>query len=137
MSDEATCGKGLAANATLPAAAGELFRAMAHLLDVHQRALDLTDEKARPEHAAYATVAQELRNASSQLTAIAERMAGYHDLPMGRHDERQMAGRAAFDAFEQFVQSERTLVSLLSATTGEHESMLGQMRAASQSSSSS
>jgi hypothetical protein len=35
MSDEATCGKGLAANATLPAAAGELFGAMAKMLDVH------------------------------------------------------------------------------------------------------
>jgi hypothetical protein len=62
-------------------------------------------------------------------------MAGYRDLPMGRHDERQMAGRDAFDAFERFVQSERTLLSLLTATAGEHGSMLEQMRDASRSNS--
>jgi len=124
VDDDATCGKGLAANAALPATVGELLAAMAHVLDVHQQALDLTDENARPEHAAYVTLALELRAISTQLTAIEKRMAGYHDLPMGRHDEGRMAGPHAAAAFEQFVQRERRLLSLLTASIGEHESML-------------
>jgi len=129
MDDQATCGMGLAANATLPATVGELMSAMAAVLDVHQRALDLTDENARPEHAAYVTLVLELRAISAHLAATAARMTGYRDLPMGRYDFQQMSGQEALAAFEQFVRSERTLLSQLTAAVGDHESMLEQMRA--------
>jgi hypothetical protein len=129
MDDQPTCGTGLAANATLPATVGDLIAAMADVLDVHQRALDLTDENARPEHAAYVTLVLELRAISAQLAANATRMGGCRDLPMGRHDERRMSGREPLAAFERFVRSERTLVSLLTDNVREHESMLEQMQA--------
>jgi hypothetical protein len=48
---------------------------------------------------------------------------------MGRHDEQQMSGREAVAAFEQFVRSEPTLLTLLTVAVGGHESMLAQMRA--------
>ena len=128
MDDTPTCGKGLAANATLPATVGALIAAMADVLDVHRQALDLTDENARPEHHAYATLVDELRSISGQLAACARHMADYRDLPMGRHDEQQMSGREAFAAFEEFVRTERMLLSLLTARVGEHEAMLEQMR---------
>ena len=54
-------------------------------------------------------------------------MSGYRDLPMGRHDERVMAGRDAVEAFTRFVQSERTLLALMTARVDEHEGMLEQM----------
>ncbi len=128
MEDQPTCGKGLAAHATLPATIGELVAAMADVLDVHQQALDLTDEDARPEHHAYVTLVLELRSISAQLAATAGHMARSHDLPMGRHDEQKLAGREALATFERFVGTERMLLSRLTGTVGEHEAMLDRMR---------
>jgi hypothetical protein len=123
-----SCGRGLAAHATLPATVGEVMAAMAQVLDVHQTALDLSDEQTRPEHHAYLTLVQELRSASSLLTGVAERMAGYRDLPMGRHDERRMAGPDALEAFARFVDAERRLLSLLQESISGGEAMLKGMR---------
>jgi hypothetical protein len=128
MEDQPTCGKGLAAQSSLPAMLGDLIAAMADVLEVHQQALDLTDADARPEHRAYAALVVELRRAGGQLATIARQMIGYRDLPMGRHDEQKMGSREAVAAFEQFVKTERTLLSQLTATVGEHEAMLEQMR---------
>lgn len=128
MDDNPTCGKGLAANSALPESTGALMAAMADLLDVHQRALDLTDENARPEHHAYVTLVLELRAVSAQLTATARHMAGYRDLPMGAHDEQRMSSPEAFAAFEHFVRAERVLLSLLTTTVRAHETMLEEMR---------
>jgi hypothetical protein len=126
--NEPTCGAGLAANAALPASAGEVIGAMADVMDVHQRSLDLTDENARPEHHAYVTLVLALRSISAQLAVSARYMTGCRDLPMGRHDERKMSGPEAVAAFERFVQDERALLSLLTLTVGDHEAMLRQMR---------
>ena len=53
MTDQPTCGTGLAENATLPAALGELLGDMARVLDVHRQALDKTDPNTAPEFEAY------------------------------------------------------------------------------------
>lgn len=128
MDDQPTCGKGLSANASLPATVGELMAAMAGVLDVHQRALDLTDEHARPEHHAYVTLVLELRAIAAQLGATAERMTGYADLPMGRHDDAAMAGPEAIFAFDRLVKAEGTLHRHLGALVGDHAAMLDEMR---------
>jgi hypothetical protein len=128
MDDQPTCGTGLAAHAKLPGAIGELLAAMAAVLDDHQRALDLTDENARPEHHAYVTLVLELQGVSAQLAACARRMTGYRDLPMGRHDEQKMAGHEAVAAFERFVRAERALLSQLTEALTGHEAMLKQAR---------
>jgi len=128
MSDSPTCGKGLAAHATTPAAVSDFFSAMANVLDEHRQALDLTDDAARPEHEAYLTLTHELRGIATQLADTARRMAGYRDLPMGRHDERKMSGRESIAAFEHLVRTERTLVALLNDTVSEHQVMLGSTR---------
>lgn len=128
MDHQPTCGQGLAANATLPATIGQLMEAMAGVLDEHQRALDLTDERTRPEHQAYLTLIGELRSISGQLAAMAQRMAGCRDLPMGRHDEEKMMAPEAMAAFQRFVEAERAALSLLTDTVGEHEAMLRQMQ---------
>lgn len=126
--DQPACGTGLAANATLPATVGDVMGAMADVLDAHQRSLDLTDPAARPEHHAYVTLVLELRSLSAQLAASARRMAGYRDLPMGRHDQAILSGREALAAFEQFVRAEQNLLSLLTLSVAEHETMLERMR---------
>jgi uncharacterized protein YndB with AHSA1/START domain len=123
QADEATCGKGLAAHAALPSAIGDLMNAMASVLDMHQQALDLTDERARPEHHAYVTLVMELRGLAAQLTAVGARMSGYHDLPMGRHLDAVLASSASMDAFAYLLQTERALLALLSRTAAEHEAM--------------
>jgi hypothetical protein len=128
MEDQPTCGQGLAASAALPAGVGELMAAMAGVLDVHQRALDLTDERARPEHHAYVTLVLELRAIAAQLSAAAERIAGYEDLPMGRHDEAAMAAPEAIFAFDRFVKAEGALHRRLGALVDEHAAMLEEMR---------
>jgi hypothetical protein len=127
MTDQPTCGKGLAENAALPAALGELLAGMATVLDVHRRTLDRTDPDTGPEADAYATLVTDVNAASARLAALARKMSGYRDLPMGRHDPRAMSGRDAVDALAGFVQSERKLLSMLTATVGEYERMLEQM----------
>jgi hypothetical protein len=127
MENEWTCGKGLAANAALPGVVGDFVAAMADVLAVHQQALDLDDENARPEHDAYGTLVGELRAVSARLAAIAARMIGYRDLPMGRHDHQKMAGHDAVAVLERMIQAERTLLSRIQAAVREQEAILGQM----------
>ena len=97
---------------------------MANVLDAHQQALDLTDESNKPEHAAYLTLVQELRGISSQLGASARHMTGYRNLPMGRHDEEKMSAREAIVAFERFLEAERALLSLLTSSIAEHQTLI-------------
>jgi hypothetical protein len=49
MEEEPTCGKGLAEQSVLPAKLGQLMASLAENLEVHLKALDLTDENARQE----------------------------------------------------------------------------------------
>ena len=128
MDDQPTCGKGVAAQSKLPAALAELMKGMASVLDLHQAALDLTDENARPEHHAYVTLVIQMRSAADQLSAIARQMTRYRDLPMGRHDEARMAARDSVDAFRGFVEAERSTMKLLSESLSQHESLLQQMQ---------
>jgi hypothetical protein len=120
-----TCGKGLAANADLPAQLSRLLIARAEILERHMRALDLTDADAKQEHEAYTSLVHAHRAIGRELDGLARQMAGYHDLPMGRHDMAVMAdphGQA--EAFRQFVDTERDLLELLKTRVAEAEKML-------------
>jgi hypothetical protein len=125
MDNQQTCGKGLAAHAPLPAALGELTAAVADVLEGHLPSLDLTDPNSRAEHEAYATLVREHRAAAEQLRATAERMAGYRDLPMGRHDVAALSTPEAAAPFARFVQLEEELVALLQARLARDREMLG------------
>ena len=102
-SEQPTCGKGLAENSALPAKIGELISAMAENLSVHMKALDLTDQNSRMEYDAYEELTKELHQIADRLQATATQMAGYRDLPMGRHHEKAMMHPRVGDAFEKFV----------------------------------
>lgn len=129
MSDELTCGTGLAEQAALPAKLAELSASLAKVLEVHQKSLVLSDPDATLEHEAYTKVARQHREVAAQLQASASQMAEYRDLPAAKHDESAVAGRAAFEAFEQFVNIEQDLLTLLQDAVTEGREMLAAMRA--------
>lgn len=80
------------------------------------KALDLSDQNSRKEFDAYAKLARAHRDIADELESLAGHMAGYRDLPMGRHDEKIMANpQGQAEAFERYVRIERELSELLRA----------------------
>jgi hypothetical protein len=102
MEEQPTCGKGLAANAEVPAGLAQLMVAMADVLDVHTRALDPGDERAFRELQAYRAVIVEQRKAASQLDAVADLMRSERELPMAPHDPEAMRSPAAAQALDRY-----------------------------------
>ena len=127
MADQPTCGQGLAEHSALPAKLGALTAAVAENLELHMRALDLGDASAVRERDAYRELAQEHRTTAAQLRATAERMAGYRDLPMGRHDPKAMSSPKVREAFAQFVTLEQELLALLQNRIERDRQMLSAM----------
>jgi hypothetical protein len=102
MEEQQTCGKGLAANAEVPAGLAELLVAMADVLEVHTRALDPADERAFREVQASRAVIVEQRKAASQLDAVAGLMRSERELPMAPHDPEAMRSPAAAQALDRY-----------------------------------
>jgi hypothetical protein len=123
-SDRPTCGKGLAENSILPARLGKLLGAMAENLEVHRKALDLRDPNSQAEYEAYAELIQQLQKSAGQLESTANQMAGYRDLPMGKHDEQAMIHPKVRETFENFVQQKQALLSLLGQTAERDRQLL-------------
>jgi hypothetical protein len=130
MADQPTCGQGLAQNSPLRTKLGELVGSTSGVLEIHMAALDPGDEDTGPERRAYQRLAQEHREIGARLLVLGEEMAGYRDLPMGRHDPRVMASPPAVEAFEKFLQAERELLALLQQRVPQDQRMLEQMRGA-------
>jgi hypothetical protein len=128
LSEVATCGQGLAANATLPAKLGELMASVAHVLETHTKALDLDDQNARREFDAYIELVEQHRRIAADLHALSDQMASYRDLPMAGHDLEALSAPEAVDVFEALVNLEQDLLSLLDQRLQEHRPLLGEMR---------
>jgi hypothetical protein len=123
--DRTTCGEGLAANAVLPAKLAELMAAQAEVLKRHIRALDLTDAAAQKELDAYTKLERAHRDVAGELADLAEEMASYRELPMGRHDMTVMSDpNGQMEAFRRFVAVERELLALLQAKLEEEGELL-------------
>jgi hypothetical protein len=127
--EQPTCGKGLADNSVLPAKLGDLIAAMAENLAVHMDALDLTDQNSQAEHDVYERLVKELQQTAAQLQATANQMAGYRDLPMGRHDQKAMTRPRVRETFEKFVEQKQELLSVLGQTAERDSKLLEAMRA--------
>jgi hypothetical protein len=122
-----TCGKGLAANAALPAKLAELTAATADVLEQHMKALDARDPNARRELEAYTSLARAHRGIAGDLASVAQQMAGYRDLPMSPHDMTVMTdphGQAA--AFQRLISVERDLLEFLRTKVEQDEALLHQ-----------
>jgi hypothetical protein len=126
-----TCGRGLAEHSALPAKLAELTEAVAVILELHMKVLDLSDPASNKELDAYRQLANEHRDVAARLYSIGTEMAGYRDLPMGRHDPKAMASPAAADAFDRFVKLEEELLELLERRLERDREMLSQIHSAS------
>jgi hypothetical protein len=124
MDDQPTCGKGLAEHSALPAKLAELEDALAENLERHQKTLDLSDENSKRELDAYVRLVRQHRTIASQLRATAQEMAGYRDLPMGRHDEQALADPYIIRAFAKFVKAEQELLDQLQRAVERDQQML-------------
>jgi hypothetical protein len=129
MTDQQTCGQGLARHSALTASLGELIASTARVLEVHMKALDPTDDASKPEYEAYRELASAHRRIAIELADTAHRMEGYRTLPMGRHDMAQMMSPAPRHAFAGFVHHEQALLSLLESRLAEDRAMLTAMSA--------
>lgn len=124
-----TCGKGLAANAELPARLSELAAAMAGLLQAHQRALTGEDPETQAERAAYLDLAERFGKNAADLRVTSERMRACHSLPAAPHDMAIMNDGQQLAAFEQVVEAKQRLLSLLQEAATEDNQALDEMRA--------
>ncbi len=123
--NQSTCGKGLAANAALPAKLAELMAVRAEVLERHTKALDLADPSAREELDAYSSLVRVHRDIAAELSRLSQQMADCRDLPAARHDMKIMADpKGQTEAFERFVAVERELLGLLQAKLEEEEKLL-------------
>jgi hypothetical protein len=129
MADGPTCGQGLAAYSPLPTKLGELTDAVAGILEVHVRALDLRDERSRREHEVYLGLAERHRRTAAELATTGRELAGQRNLPMGAHDTTVMSAPEAVEAFWRFVLAERRLLALLQERLRSDEELLAGMRA--------
>lgn len=127
MDEQQTCGKGLAEHSALPASLGELVASTARVLEVHMKALDLSDDNAKKEYEAYREVAVMHRRIANELASLAEKMAGYRTLPMARHDMAAMTSPAPRHAFAGFVANEARLLALLQSRVEQDRAMLAEM----------
>ena len=131
--DAPTCGQGLAEHSALPAKLGELTAAVADVLEQHMTALDMSDERSRKEHAAYRKLVTEHRPTAASLRAIADAMAGYRSLPMGRHNAAAMMNPTTVRVFEKLVRIEEEASALLGERVSRDHAMLRQMQSALES----
>jgi hypothetical protein len=131
MDDRQTCGRGLAQHSALTASLGELVASTARVLEVHMRALDLADENSKREYDAYRELASAHRRIAIELADTAHRMAGYREMPMGKHDMAAMMSPAPRHAFAGFIKQEEALLRLLQARLAADHAMLEMMAAAS------
>jgi hypothetical protein len=127
MTEQRTCGQGLAEHSALPAKLAEVTAAVADILASHTKALDLEDDNAREENRVYQKLVDQHRRTAAELRATAEEMAGYWDLPMGRHDPQAASSPEVVGAFASFVRIEQELLALLQARLEQDRTMLDEM----------
>jgi hypothetical protein len=126
MEKQRTCGTGLAEHAVLPAKMGELLDSVADNLELHMQALDLSDSNAKLEYDAYLELANEHREIAAKLRTTANKLAGYWDLPMARHDPHVMSAPKLLEAFQRLVKVQQELQALLHMRLEEDQKILNE-----------
>lgn len=123
-----TCGKGVAANAVAPERMGRVLEAIAAVLTNHIRALSADDPNGRLEIEAYERLVRDHRTAANGLTALAEIMRGYSELPPAPHDMAPLMDAASVETLSELVEAQRDLGELMQQRAAEYGAMLKQMR---------
>lgn len=127
MTEESTCGQGLAQTAVVPQLIGDLMNAVADNLVAHLPMLVAGDEASQHERRVYEHLAGRHRDAAAMLQAIATEMATHQDMPLGQHDFEAMSRGDVVDALESMVRAEAQLVERLERHLAEHRAMVDAM----------
>jgi hypothetical protein len=134
VSQQTTCGQGLAEHSAFPARIADLLAAMAENLELHLGTLDPADRATQPERDAYTRLASQTQKIAGQLGALAAEMAAYRDLPMGHHDRAALSSSPVVAAFAKFLKVEEELCALLEKSVERGRQMLTQPRSAPEAS---
>jgi hypothetical protein len=126
MDEQPTCGKGLAANAALPAKVSEVLAAMAEVLENHRTALDRTDPASRDEDKAYDNLSRRFQTIARELKDAADAMVGSRDLPMGRHNMDVMRSAEPARRFGVLIEADAGLQALLEERAKQHQQLRDQ-----------
>lgn len=113
MSNDSTCGHGIAEHAALHARLGSLLQTVGLNLELHLGSLDPADEASRPEYAAYTALVRQHHDLASRLRSLAELMTSYRDLPMANHDPGVLGSPQVIAAFNALLQEQEQLCELL------------------------
>lgn len=127
MTEESTCGQGLAQTAAVPQLIGDLMNAIADNLVAHLPMLVAEDEATQQERRVYEHLARRHRDAAAMLQAIATEMAKQQDMRPGQHDLEAMSWVDVVDALESMVGAEAQLVERLEQHLAEHRAMVDAM----------
>jgi len=128
MTEKRTCGEEMAEESSLPAKLAVLTECVANNLEAHMKALNLQDEHARRENAAYHTLRTAHQEIADRLRATSDDMVRYQDLPMSQHDADALAAPEVSDAFDKFVAAEQDLLVLLQSRVAQDQAALVEMR---------
>jgi hypothetical protein len=124
MTEQPTCGQGLAQHAAIPRLVGALLDSIADNLTAHLPGLVTTDEDSRREKRVYQQLAERHRQIAAMLDAIAEDMAGHEDLPMGAHDLDALSSTSTAEALARMIRVETELVALVEQQLAQHAAIL-------------
>ena len=125
MSDDVTCGHGIAEHAALHARLSSLLATLALNLELHLGSLDPADEASRPEHDAYTALVRQHRELAGRLRSVGDLMASYRDLPMANHDVGVLGSPAVMEAFRALLHEQETLIELLREWVDRDRALLG------------
>jgi hypothetical protein len=126
--DQHTCGKGVAANAVLPERIAALLHAMADIFENHIRALNPNEGNAKREIDAYRRLMRDYRAAAAPVSALADAMRGYRDLPLAEHAIAVLMDSQSVDAMDTLVHAQEALLTLLRERAAEFRGMLEAMK---------
>jgi hypothetical protein len=130
MTDDSnhTCGKGVFANAAVPERVAALLQAMAVIYKNHIRSLDPADADGKLEIDAYGRLMRDYHAAAAKISALADVMRSYRDLPMADHDMAALKDAASIDAMEKLVLAQESLTALLRDRSAQYREMLDAMK---------
>jgi hypothetical protein len=128
MTEKRSCGEAMAEESSLPAKLAVLTECVANNLEAHMRALNLQDENARRENAAYHTLTTAHHEIADHLRATSEDMASYRYLPMSLHDAEALSAPEVSEAFDKFVTAEHDLLVFLQSRVVQDQATLREMR---------
>lgn len=124
MTEEPTCGQGLAQHASIPRLLVALMNAVADNFITHLPMLAAGDEATQNEKRVYQHLSRRHREVAAMLQAIATEMEELVDMPMGEHDVEATSPDDMIKALESMIRAEEQLLARLELQLTEHRGMV-------------